>query len=55
MARLNNSMHHLFTEDILTVLFNKKICTVSDFVDTEVKVLTKITNITYKVRTNFNC
>lgn len=55
MARLNYSIHHLFTDDVLTVLFSKKIYTVTDFIDSEVKILTKITNITYKVRTNFNC
>lgn len=49
MTRLSSSIHELLTEDVLNSLFSKKIFTITNFLDLDIKMLTKITNLTYKV------
>ncbi|KAK9731577.1 Rad51 [Popillia japonica] len=48
MSRLSTKTHPLLTESVIDNLFSKQIFTVTNYIDTDVKRLVNITNLTYK-------
>ncbi|GJQ75802.1 hypothetical protein Trydic_g17872 [Trypoxylus dichotomus] len=48
MSRLSTKIHPLLNESIIDNLFNKRIFTVTNFIETDIKQLTNITNLSYK-------
>ncbi|KAI4460773.1 hypothetical protein MML48_5g00012917 [Holotrichia oblita] len=48
MSRLSTKTHPLLTESVIDNLFSKQIFTVANFIETDVKRLANLTNLTYK-------
>lgn len=49
MARLTKEIHSLLTEDVLKYLQSKRINTIYAFIEKDMKILSNITKLSYKV------
>lgn len=48
MSRLGSSLHESLSDDILKLLFSKKIFTTTNFIDSDTKALAKLTSLSFR-------